>query len=270
MVSVDFDDCYNVLCERGLIHCRNPSCGNVIGSYVEGSKVMAHLFNVREMLFEPELQYTRDASVPVVKDVVILIKFGDGNLDAADLLKARTYYLEPVSSRSVFSTVKPVGTRPPVGTMKRICSSNRRVEPMVKIPKSIIEVVCPGPSSLSTPSDGSKMHPTSTATPSKMTPTTSRCVMPVTTQIVASTSTQLVPLATQSSVPVVENVVSTSSQDVVYNDVSLGVPTESSDLDPTSFLIEFEDVCKDLNVALTAELLDEENLALLDDLDGIL
>lgn len=145
MTTADYAVCFNIMRERGLVQCRNPSCGTVIGSYVDGPKVMVHLFNIRELLFEPQLQYARTASLPVLKDFVVLLKFGEEGckLDDADVIKARNYVLDPTVLRSRNLTGRPVVLRsaslPP---LKRVYPGTYNVvsnrEPMVKIPKSVM------------------------------------------------------------------------------------------------------------------------------------
>lgn len=111
MVTADFAVCFNIMRERGLVHCRNPTCGAVLGSYEEGAVIIVHLFNVREMLFEPQLHYAREVGETAFESYVVVMKFGDGDnpLDISDGARARSYILDPAflpnSSNSVTMSV---------------------------------------------------------------------------------------------------------------------------------------------------------------------
>lgn len=254
MITADLDVCYNVLRERGLIYCRNPACGVTIGSYLDGPRTVVNLFNVREMLFEPQLLYSVGNSD--VQDIVLLLKFADDGckLDDGDIEKAKSYVLEPYTSRVKVPTPKSVVPKSePVSPLKRKRGTGNLKEPMVKIPKSVFDAMRVGhvekilptvPPSLEKlpPFSTIVSLPSSSVITASKTPIPSAVVAPVSTKLIEMylPSTSMAPLPSTSSsamslpstsalfLPSTSSSANASSSPaaIMHNDVVLGVSTD--------------------------------------------
>lgn len=139
--------CFNIMRERGLVHCRNPTCGAVLGSYEEGAVIIVHLFNVREMFFEPQLHYSREVGGPIPQDYVVVMKFGDDESpqDISDSVRAKSYVLDP----AVLPNSSNLVIMPVVSQCARSCSDKRVATP-IREPVAKIARPVPGLSTVGT------------------------------------------------------------------------------------------------------------------------
>lgn len=80
----------------GLVKCKNTSCNALLGSYEENNrKIIVHLFNVREALFRPQLQYKSAGSGADMRVIIMELIDGKYEVSSVNSLLSKNYFLEP-------------------------------------------------------------------------------------------------------------------------------------------------------------------------------
>lgn len=98
VIAVEFERCFNIKPWMGLVKCDNESCGAILGSYEEvKKKCYVHLFNVREALFRPQLEYKYANTAEDDDKRVMVMSLVDGKFETSSFntLLAKNFILHP-------------------------------------------------------------------------------------------------------------------------------------------------------------------------------